>query len=130
MEDQITLPPDQLGTLVQMLGVWGTVAVGALFALYKVANKWLAQRAEMKRDANIETNSEDLEVVLQMIADDEDKDLELIAQVNTLRCEVEEIRATRAELVELHATRREIDELRAELKEARSALSALEELIK
>lgn len=130
MEDQITLPPDQLGTLVQMLGVWGTVAVGALFALYKVANKWLAQRAEMKRDANIETNSEDLEVVLQMIADDEDKDLELIAQVNTLRCEVEEIRATRAELVELHATRREIDELRAELKEARDTLSALEELIK
>ena len=130
MEDQITLPPDQLGTLVQMLGVWGTVAVGALFALYKVANKWLAQRAEMKRDANIETNSEDLEVVLQMIVDDEDKDLELIAQVNTLRCEVEEIRATRAELVELHATRREIDELRAELKEARDTLSALEELIK
>ena len=130
MEDQLTLPPDQLGTLVRMLGVWGTVAVGALFALYKVANKWLAQRAEMKRDANIETNSEDLEVVLQMIADDEDKDLELIAQVNTLRCEVEEIRATRAELVELHATRREIDELRAELKEARDTLSALEELIK
>lgn len=130
MEDQIIPPPDQLGTLVQMLGVWGTVAVGALFALYKVANKWLAQRAEMKRDANIETNSEDLEVVLQMIADDEDKDLELIAQVNTLRCEVEEIRATRAELVELHATRREIDELRAELKEARDTLSALEELIK
>ena len=130
MEDQITLPPDQLGTLVQMLGVWGTVAVGALFALYKVANKWLAQRAEMKRDANIETNSEDLEVVLQMIADDENEDLELIAQVNTLRCEVEEIRATRAELVELHATRREIDELRAELKEARDTLSALEELIK
>jgi septal ring factor EnvC (AmiA/AmiB activator) len=130
MEDQITLPPDQLGPLVQMLGVWGTVAVGALFALYKVANKWLAQRAEMKRDANIETNSEDLEVVLQMIADDEDKDLELIAQVNTLRCEVEEIRATRAELVELHATRREIDELRAELREARDTLSALEELIK
>lgn len=130
MEDQITLPPDQLGTLVQMLGVWGTVAVGALFALYKVANKWLAQRAEMKRDANIETNSEDLEVVLQMFADDENEDLELIAQVNTLRCEVEEIRATRAELVELHATRREIDELRAELKEARDTLSALEELIK
>lgn len=130
MEDQITLPPDQLGTLVQMLGVWGTVAVGALFALYKVANKWLAQRAEMKRDANIETNSEDLEVVLQMIADDEDKDLELLAQVNSLRCEVEEIRATRAELVELHATRREIEELRAELKEARDTLSALEELIK
>lgn len=130
MEDQITLPPDQLGTLVQMLGVWGTVAVGALFALYKVANKWLAQRAEMKRDANIETNSEDLEVVLQMFADDENEDLELIAQVNTLRCEVEEIRATRAELVELHATRREIEELRAELKEARDTLSALEELIK
>ena len=130
MEDQITLPPDQLGTLVQMLGVWGTVAVGALFALYKVANKWLAQRAEMKRDANIETNSEDLEVVLQMIADDEDKDLELLAQVNSLRCEGEEIRATRAELVELHATRREIEELRAELKEARDTLSALEELIK
>ena len=130
MEDQITLPPDQLGPLVQMLGVWGTVAVGALFALYKVANKWLAQRAEMKRDANIETNSEDLEVVLQMIADDEDKDLELLAQVNSLRCEVEEIRATRAELVELHATRREIDELRAELREARDTLSALEELIK
>lgn len=130
MEDQIIPPPDQLGTLVQLLGVWGTVAVGGLFALYKVANKWLAQRAEMKRDANIETNSEDLEVVLQMIADDENEDLELIAQVNTLRCEVEEIRATRAELVELHATRREIEELRAELKEARDTLSALEELIK
>lgn len=130
MEDQIIPPPDQLGTLVQLFGVWGTVAVGALFALYKVANKWLAQRAEMKRDSNIETNSEDLEVVLQMIADDEDKDLELIAQVNTLRCEVEEIRATRAELVELHATRAELLDLRAELKEARDALSALEELIK
>jgi len=130
MEDQLTLPPDQLAPLVQLFGVWGTIAVGALFALYKVVNKWLAQRAEMKRDANIETNSEDLEVVLQMIADDENEDLELLAQVNTLRCEVEEIRATRAELVELHATRREIDELRAELKEARVALSALEELIK
>jgi len=130
MEDQITLPPDQLGPLVQTLGVWGTIAAGALFAVYRFANRWLAQRAEMKRDANIETNSEDLEVVLQMIADDEDKDLELIAQVNTLRCEVEEIRATRAELVELHATRREIDELRAELREARDTLSALEELIK
>jgi septal ring factor EnvC (AmiA/AmiB activator) len=130
MEDQIIPPPDQLGTLVQLFGVWGTVAVGALFALYKVANKWLAQREIEKRDSNIKTNKEDLEVVLQMIADDEDKDLELIAQVNTLRCEVEEIRATRAELVELHATRAEIEELRAELKEARDALNALEELIK
>lgn len=130
MEDQIIPPPDQLGTLVQLFGVWGTVAVGALFAIYKVANKWLAQREIEKRDSNIKTNKDDLEVVLQMIADDEDKDLEILAQVNTLRCEVEEIRATRAELVELHATRAEIDELRAELKEARDALSALEELIK
>lgn len=130
MEDQIIPPPDQLGTLVQLFGVWGTVAVGALFALYKVANKWLAQREVEKRDSNIKTNKDDLEVVLQMIADDEDKDLEILAQMNTLRCEVEEIRATRAELVELHATRREIDELRAELKEARDTLSALEELIK
>jgi septal ring factor EnvC (AmiA/AmiB activator) len=130
MEDQIIPPPDQLGTLVQMLGVWGTLVAGALFAFYRIANKWLAQRAEMKRDANIETNSEDLEVVLQMIADDEDKDLELIAQVNTLRCEVEEIRATRAELVELHATRREIDELPEELNAARAALAEIEELLK
>jgi len=130
MEDQLTLPPDQLAPLVQLFGVWGTLAIGAGFGAYKLVNKWLAQRAELKRDANIATNSEDLEVVLQMIADDENSDIELLAQVNSLRCEVEEIRATRAELVELHATKRELEELRAELKEARVALTMLEDLIK
>ena len=89
MEDQIAIEPEQLAPLVQMFGVWGTVALSAGFGVYKLARRWLDQRNAERMKHAVATNGEDLEVVLEMIADDEASDLALKARVAALAEDVE-----------------------------------------
>ena len=101
MDNQIAIEPEQLAPLVQMLGVWGTLALSGGFAVYKLVRRWLDQRNAARIKQAVATNGEDLEVVLEMIADDEESDLKLNARVASLAADVELLRARVDEAIAL-----------------------------
>lgn len=94
MEDQL-VKPEQITPFIQVLGVWGTVAIAALFAGYKLGKQWIASRGQ---------DDKQIDQVLELVADSEDqnakRDDALGERVDSLTDELDSLKQQVTQLIE------------------------------
>lgn len=94
MEDQL-VKPEQITPFIQILGVWGTIAIAALFAGYKLGKQWIDSRGE---------DDKQIDHVIDLVADSEDqnakRDKALGARVDSLTDELDTLKHQVEQLIE------------------------------
>ena len=86
-----------LAPLIEKIGAIGTAVIVALILIFKLLKQWLEYRATRAETTNTSSSS-DVETLLEIVADDEQEDAELIARVDSLS---EELKAIKREFEQL-----------------------------
>ena len=86
-----------LAPLIEKIGAVGTATIVALILIFKLLKQWLEYRATRAEAINAPSES-DVETLLEIVADDEQEDAELIARVDSLTEELKELKRDLARL--------------------------------
>lgn len=99
------IDPQALAPIAKEIGAIGTATIVGLILAFKLAKHWMEYRktkAEATRSIDAES---DVETLLEIVADDEEEDAQLIERVDSITGELAEIRE------ELDRVKRDLEEL-------------------